>query len=438
MKPSSQSFFSYRRRLILPYRRLPLAMLSASLYTLALLTGCAATPEITSKTSSELVSESLVLLERELDTAAPLTAAPPPERFLVLPVDIRHYLDREVVPLETEEERYNALRSWAFDEFSPDYEYDPTFTAPLQGLPDAGRINCFSFSNLFVAAARYSDVPAHFQLVQSPPQWDINRDTWVVSQHINVTGSVFRELTQSERQYLRDQEQTTGTLIRRKLPTNMDRDYVVDLNPEIAVDAFQSEVISDAEALSLFYSNRSVEELLSGNRDAATEYGRLAIEADEASATAWNNMGVLLSRQGKLEGARQAYLTSLALNPGGESAANNLERIFRRLGETKKADALAARTRSNRMKNPYYHYALGEKRLAQGQLKDAVAHFKDAISRKEDERLFYYGLAEAQIGLGDYRKASKNLSVAKQHSTGRDMARYNALNHMLSSVAGEG
>ena len=103
-------------------------------------------------------------------------------------------------------------------------------------------------------------IQAHFQLVQSPPEWDINRNTWVISQHINVAGSVHRTLTQQERKEIADSEQTTGTLIKREVPERMDRNYVVDLNPEIAVDVYRSHEISDSVALALFYSNRSVEE----------------------------------------------------------------------------------------------------------------------------------------------------------------------------------
>ena len=68
-----------------------------------------------------------------------------------------------------------------------------------------------SFSNLFVAAARYADVPANFQLVDSPPQWDINNKTWVLAQHINVSGIVRREMTPEEKRAFRTQQPMTGT-----------------------------------------------------------------------------------------------------------------------------------------------------------------------------------------------------------------------------------
>jgi tetratricopeptide (TPR) repeat protein len=358
--------------------------------------------------------------------------------FLALPEDIRQYLDQAILPLENQEQRYRSLRNWAFEEFQGDYEYDPSFTSALENLEDNKRINCFSFSNMFVAAARYAGIPANFQLVDSPPQWDINQDNWVVSQHINVTGTVVRKLTESELRHRREQEGFTGSRIRAARKSKLSRIYVVDLNPEIAADSYRSTVISDAQALSLFYSNKSVEALLNGTTDSANKFGKLALLVDDKSPTAWNNLGVLLSRAGKAEEAKQAYTTALTLDPDSESSANNLERVYRRLGETDKADAMAQRILQNRMKNPYYHYSMGERMVARGDLEDAVGYFKDAIKRKDDERLFYYALAETQIKLADYRQATKNLKAAKKYSKGKDLRRYNQLYSELESAAQDG
>ncbi len=360
------------------------------------------------------------------------------DEFMHLPADIRLHLDQSIVPIDDEEQRFKALRNWAFDEFQSDYEYDPSFTSPLSEILDNKRINCFSFSNLFVAAARYANVPADFQLVHSPPQWDIGNETWIVSQHINVTGTVVRKLTSSERKRLRAQQRQTGTRLQRVRGPDLRRVYVVDFNPEIAADSYRSDVIEDQQALSLFYSNKTAEALIAENVDSALEFARQAILADEESTAAWNNMGVLFSRSGRPEQAKQAYLLALSLDPGFESSANNLERLYRRQGEVDKADKIAQHIRAHRIKNPYYHYSMGESMLREGNLKQAAKYFKNAIKRKDDEKLFYFSLAETQYKLGKYKQASKSLKAAKEHSAPRDMLRYNQLNYQLESVEGEG
>jgi tetratricopeptide (TPR) repeat protein len=404
----------------------------------ALLPACAGVSEQPPAEVTEKLAASRQLLNDALFAGDESEQDRSVEHFLYLPAEIRQQLDQTVLPIKSEEQRFKALRNWAFAEFQVNYEYDPSFTSPLGELEDNKRINCFSFSNMFVAAARYANISAHFQLVDSPPQWNIDKDTLLVSQHINVTGRVTRRLSESERRYLREQQRETGTRIRRAPAFNVNRAYVVDLNPEIAADSYRSTEITDREALSLFYSNRSIEALFRGEMDAARRFGKLAILADDKSGTAWNNLGVLLSRGGKPEEAKQAYITALVLDPTGESSANNLESVYRRLGEVEKADAMAQRIMANRIKNPYYHYSMGERMLASGDIEDAEEHFEDAIQRKDDERLFYYALAETQIGLAEYTQATKNLEVAKKYSTRKDMWRYDQLSSQLQSAAQEG
>ncbi len=360
------------------------------------------------------------------------------ETFLTLPPEVRDYLDREIRPIPHEEDRYRALRRWAFEDFQPRYSYDPGYTAPLDKLDAGGRINCFSFSNMFVAAARYVNVPAEFQLVDSPPQWNMSSNTFVVSQHINVTGMLKRNLTDSEEAALQGQVWQTGTRIHRIDWDKLHRGYVVDLNPAIAVDSYRTRTISDQQALALYYSNRSVEALLSGDSDAALAYGRTAIVMDDQSVTAWSNLGVILSRAGNTDAALQAYLAALSLDRDAETATVNLERVYRRTGEVEKADTLAAQTAARRKRNPYYHYSMGEAMLEQGDLERALEHFKDAISRKEDERLFYYGLAKAQIRLGEYDKATRNLEQAREHSSTNDLWRFEQLQAELNSASRNG
>lgn len=383
-------------------------------------------------------TSSLNLLEDEFFTSEGPMQAASLDGFMHLPADIRLHLDQSIVPIDTEEQRFKALRNWAFDEFQGDYEYDPSFTSSLSEILDNKRINCFSFSNLFVAAARYTSVPANFQVVHTPPQWDIENGIWIFNQHINVTGTVVRKLTRSERKRLRAAKRQTGTRVQRVRSPDLRRVYVVDFNPEIAADSYRSEVIEDQQALSLYYSNKTAEALIAEDVDSAREFAWQAILADQESTVAWNNMGVLFSRVGRLEQAKEAYLVALSVDPGFESAAHNLESIYRRQGEVDRADEIAWRIRAHRIKNPYYHYSMGESMLREGNLKLAAKYFKDAIKRKDDEKLFYFSLAETQYKLGKYNQASKNLKAAKMHSTPREILRYNQLNYQLESVEGEG
>jgi tetratricopeptide (TPR) repeat protein len=403
-----------------------------------LVAGCAGSGQSVDTTAQQAASTPERLLANDLFDANRDSQPISVEEFLALPPDYIEQLNATVLIHDEESERYDALRDWAFDGIQADLEYDPAFTSPIGELEDSDRINCFSFSNLFVAAARYSGIDASFQLVDSPPQWDMNNNTWLVGQHINVTGKVSRKLTDREVRDLRQESLETGSRIQTKPESNVRRTYIADLNPEIAVDSYRARIITDRQALSLYYSNRSVEKLLGGDREAATRLGLLAVRVDEESSTAWNNMGVLFSRAGKFQEASDSYVVALRLDSTSPSPANNLERVYRRLGETAKADAMARRIAANRRKNPYYHYAMGATKLERGDLEDALQHFEEAIERKDDERLFYYGLAETQMKLGKYKRATRSLETAKEHSSSSDLWRYDQLYSQLRSARNGG
>ncbi len=370
------------------------------------------------------------LLEDELLTATPAEASAEQtqalEEFLHLPEDIRAQIDRDIMPLE-EAERYVALRDWAFQEFSDHYDYDPTFTSSLDELPDSRKVNCFSFSNMFVASARYAGIDAKFQLVDSPPEWDAEEDTLITTQHINVTGLLDGAAVERKRTFLSVQPEETGTRIRKPASGKAWNAYVVDLNPEIATDVFDTREISDYEALALFYSNKTVETMLDGDSQSAFGYARLAIEADGRSPAAWHNLGVLFGREDRLEEAEQAYRTALAFDPDSDSSLSNLEKIYRQQGRVAEADDLVERLRKNREKNPYFYYALGKLWMAEGNYANAAIFFEEAIDRKRNEELFYYALAEAQIELEQYDRAQRSLKYARKYARNDDLSRYDEL-----------
>ena len=109
-----------------------------------------------------------------------------PEQLFLLPDLYKKQLDQQVLTQETEYERYVKLRQWAFRRFG-DFEFTTTETVSLSELNNARKINCLTFSAMFIAAARYSDVDAKVQLVFAPPYWDRNNNSWINNQHINGT-----------------------------------------------------------------------------------------------------------------------------------------------------------------------------------------------------------------------------------------------------------
>lgn len=184
-----------------------------------------------------------------------------PASFLSLPDNYKAELDRVVRPLESEYERYRALRRWVYRHFES-YEFDTTETYSIGELNTNRKINCLSFSAIFVAAARYVDIPADFQLVFAPPYWDSENGTWINNQHVDVTGSIELEPNKrnnansrffsnfpSEIYYYHENE------FFRMIDSNNYR-YVVDINPAIVGMPLRRKMLHDQQVLSLLQQQK--------------------------------------------------------------------------------------------------------------------------------------------------------------------------------------
>ncbi len=353
------------------------------------------------------------------------------EAFLDLPEQYRRQLDRTVLPLETEHERYVALRRWMFRTFT-NFDFDITETYSVSNLNNQRKINCLSFSVMYVAAARYVQVPASFQLVNAPPYWDVENDSWVNNQHIDVTGEIHLESSDIANPTSRNGSNITtlvwnsngfsSTFYEPQSATEYR--YVIDINPAIVSVPLRKRVIDETQVRSLYYSNKSIEALLDGDLGLAYAYTREALRTDSNSAIAWNNLGVIYARVNALELAREAYTVATLMDEETYSAKSNLARTARRLGDVELADQLDEVVRAFRDANPYYHQSLAEIDLRSGAFTQAITHLEDAVARKHNEQIFYHELAIAHQHLGNDTAVIDNLAKARRYARGQEKARY--------------
>lgn len=344
-----------------------------------------------------------------------------PTQLFLLPENYMDQLDRLVRPLDSEYERYTELRKWAF-RLSSEYEFTALETVSLAELNSARKINCLSFSAMFVAAARYVDVPAEFQLVFAPPFWDKQNNSWINNQHINVTGRIPMPDLRIERPANVDQNSIPVFIGRADL--SREYRYVADVNPAVVSMRVRREIISESEVASLFYSNKTIEHLLGDDLAAAYIYTTAALQSDPDSALAWNNLGVLYARVNQPQLAIAAYEQAIAADDNAHSARSNLARTVRALGDDTRALVLEKEVQRFRESNPYYHAALAEQELAAGNLIAARENLEEAIERKHNEQFFYHQLAIVSQKLGDTESVVKNLRSARRHARGTDKARF--------------
>ena len=135
---------------------------------------------------------------------------------------------------------------------------------------------------------------------------------------------------------------------------------------------------------------------------------RLTIEQNPACWMAYNNLGVLLKQQGKLDAAMACFRQSLELNPANANAHNNLGTTLQRLSRLDEAFACYQKALQARPRFSEAYLSLGNWYSAQGQFDEAIKNYQKAVEIKPHH-------AEAHNNLGAALAARGRLDEAIAH-----------------------
>lgn len=274
------------------------------------------------------------------------------------------------------------------------YSVDKTLTA--QQTFDLKNGNCLSFTNLFVALARQVGLEAIFQYVDVPPNWRLGSDFVSLDQHINVV-----------------------------VKNPYDPDYMVDFNLPDYRGNYDSELIEDHSAFSMYYSNIGVEHLKQREFQQAFLYLKKALQLDGRRPENWINLGALYSENGLYDFAESAYLYALKNSPHNQVANNSLATLYQYTGNHQKAEYFAEKARFYRNKNPYYHFWLAQTAHQSKNYSLSNTYLEKAIAKKNDEHIFYFLMGVNYFHLGDNALAGTHFSQAiKQAKLARTQQRY--------------
>lgn len=327
-------------------------------------------------------------LRRAIYEAVPAawqTAAESREEIAPLTVnpELREFLDDRIRSNATDRDKMLALTRAIVDRDGVGLVYQPDATHTAAQSFESGEGNCLGFSNLLVASARELGLNANFELVSHATRWDLVDDVLVATLHVRVTS-----LSSGNR-------------------------MVFDFYPQPIEPGFSTRTLTDDEALAHHLNNLAAEAMQSGDNTQAYALLHGAIDAAPQAAFAWSNLGLLLSWQDLDKMAERAYKEALAISPDTRSALSNLQTLYFQQGRLEEAKELRRQLAAYRERNPYHHSALGERAFEQGDYKQAVRHFKDAIDRKNNEREFWLLLAESYDKLGNDRAAARAIRKAE-------------------------
>lgn len=304
---------------------------------------------------------------------------------LYLSDEIKQMLDEAMNPFDREVERVEKIQDILYGENNLGITYSDQKTHTAVEAFQARQGNCLSVMNLYVAMARYVGVEANFQTVDVQPNWDRRGDLLVLSQHINATGRF-----------------------------NIQRRYVVDFTPEIALQQLTSAIVSDEEARALYFNNLGVEALIGGDLEIALAYFKNSLFLDPEESITWNNIGSAFNRLGNPVYAEYGYQRAFDLDKRNATAVNNLAKFYRRNGDMRRARQYEkAMERFNR-KNPYYHYAVGSLAYADKDYLEALESFSRALKLKEEEPDFYTAMARVYLDLGYVEEAKRYVESAER------------------------
>lgn len=162
------------------------------------------------------------------------------------------------------------------------------------------KVDCVGYAHLFVALARELGVPVYFVLSEHEGRDRFHESYLTFISHMAVGLGSPRHPT------------------------------LYDFGGESTPDRGRFDRIADSTAAAVLFSNRGVDQLLSGRPEAAVQRLRLATRLDPELTTAWTNLGVALRRLGDHAGAEAAYRRAIASDPESLPAWRNLAILLSR------------------------------------------------------------------------------------------------------------
>ncbi len=336
-------------------------------------------------------------------TALGVTGSAPPQaagdgEVLALSPEMSAFVAAHVDRGATDTLKFHQLISAIMDDKTFGVRYDETTRTAADTFRER-RGNCLSFSNMFVAMARDVGLKVRYQEVDVPPDWTVDKETFVLNRHVDVVVDLER----------------AG----RK---------VVDFNIGDFKASYEMREISDARARAHFYNNIGVDRMQAGDTASALWcFRRAIVEDDGRFALAWTNLGTLYLRNGHSAHAEAAFLQAVRIDDSSVVALSNLARLYEQLEDGERAAVCRKKVSHDRWRNPYYRYQLARQAFNDRAYDAAISHLKFAVNKRPTEDQFCYLLARSYRAKGDERAARRWLArgdelAARNAATGTEAA----------------
>ena len=324
--------------------------------------------------------------------------------LLYISDEIKQLVDQHVMTVNGEENRVARLQEILFGEDYLNLQYTDSKTHTALEAFEAQEGNCLSAMNLFVAMARYANLDAAYQTVEVQPSWDRRGGLLVLSKHINATGRF-----------------------------SVQKRYVADFTPEIALQQLTSRRVPDRYARGLYFNNLGVEAMIAGDFEQSLIFFKNALFLEPELSIAWNNIGAAYKTLDEQELAEYSYQMAFNTDDSNATAVNNLAKLYRHTGNERLASQYEAAIEKFNNRNPYFHYARGQVAFSEQDYDFALISFRRAINLKEEEPDFYLAMAAVYSAQG-YQIRAEEFKTSAQELVNLNTEIYQPSNQKLRII----
>ena len=358
---------------------------------LLLVQGCATAPPARAPDNAYFRDELFAPASDRIDAA---------DVFAMTP-EMRRYLKREIGRQLEDKGWHRGLVDALYRDGQLKLQYDAEVTRTAAQAFEARSGNCLSLVIMTAAFARELGVGVHFKRVFSEDAWSRVGELTVASTHVNVT---LVSTKHDVRIIAREREWDQLT---------------IDFMPAARGRAYRGYPISEATVVAMFMNNRAAESIAQGKVDDAYWWARAAIAHDPGFIAAYNTMGVVYHRKGRLAEAERVLAHALDREADNTFALSNQVLVLQGLGRKQEAAGLAARLAKLEPHPPFHFFDRGREAMKVGDYAAARDLFAREVQRDAEYHEFHFWLAAAHFALGEVAPARKHMEMALRNSTNR-------------------
>jgi Tfp pilus assembly protein PilF len=275
-----------------------------------------------------------------------------------------------------------------------DYDSSVTRTAAETYAARAG--NCLSLVIMTSAFAQALGVPVTYQRVLVDEAWSRSGTLYFASGHVNL----MLGWAPSMSRYTRELQPA----------------LVVDFLPADELRGQRTQPIPEQTILAMFMNNRAAEAMAAGKLDDAYWWAREALLQDPNFLIGYNTLGVIYLRHGMPADAERLFGAVLAREPDNAKVMGNQVQVLRQQGRNAEADAMAQRLAKIEPVPPFHWFNAGLEAMRERNYAKARELFERELRRESAYHEFHFWLAQAELGLGNVRRARHELELALQNS----------------------